>query len=109
MKIELTSYSSNTVITISGEIDMNSSPALRAQLLELIGNKPPVLFIDFASVSYIDSSGIATLVEGLKGMMPYGGRLKFVGIPPKIAEIFGFAKLDRVFEIHGSMDDALGR
>lgn len=107
MKIELTNYSSNTVIAISGEIDMNSSPELRARLLELINNKPPVLFIDFTSVSYIDSSGIATFVEGLKGMMPYGGRLKFVSIPPKIAEIFGFAKLDKVFEIHGSMDDAL--
>ncbi|MGC2062788.1 MAG: STAS domain-containing protein [Thermodesulfovibrionales bacterium] len=107
MKIELISHSSNIVIAITGEIDMHSSPELRARLLELIGKKPPVLFIDFTSVSYIDSSGIATFVEGLKGMMPYGGRLKFVSIPPKIAEIFGFAKLDKVFEIHGSMDDAL--
>jgi anti-sigma B factor antagonist len=107
MKIELTDHSSNIVISIDGEIDMHSSPELRARLLELIDKKPPVLFIDFTSVSYIDSSGIATFVEGLKGMMPYGGKLKFVCITPKIAEIFGFAKLDKVFEIYGSMDDAL--
>jgi anti-sigma B factor antagonist len=109
MKIELTSHSSHIVISISGEIDMHSSPELRERLLELITGKPPILFIDFAGVSYIDSSGIATFVEGLKGMMPYGGRLKFVAIPPKIAEIFCFAKLDKVFEMHGSLDDALGR
>lgn len=107
MKIELTNHSCNMIVAISGEIDMSSSPELRERLLELIAKKTPVLFIDFSCVSYIDSSGIATFVEGLKGMMPYGGRLKFVSIPPKIAEIFGFAKLDKVFEIHGSLDDAL--
>lgn len=107
MKIDITTNSSSIVLAISGEIDMNSSPELRAHLLELVGRRVPLLFVDFTSVSYIDSSGIATFVEGLKGMMPYGGRLKFVSIPPKIAEIFGFAKLDKVFEIHGSLDDAL--
>ena len=106
MKIELTGHSSNVVLALSGEIDMNSSPELRMSLLEIIRKKTPVLFVDFSGVSYIDSSGIATFVEGLKGMMPYGGRLKFVSIPPNIAEIFGFAKLDKVFEIHGSLDDA---
>ena len=107
MKIEIIARSTATVISIFGEIDMNSSPQLRMQLLDLIGKKAPALFVDFAGVSYIDSSGIATFVEGLKGMKHYGGRLTFVGIPPKIAEIFSFAKLDKVFEIHGSIDDAL--
>jgi anti-sigma B factor antagonist len=108
MQIEITDRGAATVIAISGEIDMSSSPRLRVQLLEFVGKKAPRLFIDFSGVSYIDSSGIATFVEGLKGMKCYGGRLTFVGIPPKIAEIFSFAKLDRVFEMHGSIDDALG-
>jgi len=106
MDINITDISSDFVVVISGEIDMSSSPDLRSRLLELIARKPQVLYVDFSGVSYIDSSGIATFVEGLKSMMPYGGRLKFVSIPPKIAEIFSFAKLDKVFEIHGNLEDA---
>ncbi len=109
MKIDITSSNGLPVIAISGEIDMSSSPALRSHLLEFVQKKTPTLFIDFREVSYIDSSGIATFVEGLRGMMPYGGKLKFVGIPDKIGEIFSFSKLDRVFEIYGTIDDALNR
>lgn len=109
MKIEITNNNGLPVLAISGEIDMSTSPALRSHLLEFVHNKTSVLIIDFSDVTYIDSSGIATFVEGLKGMMPYGGKLKFISIPEKIGEIFSFSKLDKVFEIYGSIDDALGR
>lgn len=85
---------------------MYSSPALRKDLMEVIGRKVPVLLVDFQEVSYIDSSGIATFVEGLKAMMPYGGKLRFLGVPEKIREIFSFSKLDKVFEIYGNIEDA---
>jgi anti-sigma B factor antagonist len=109
MKIEITNNSGVPVLAISGEIDMSTSPVLRSHLLEFISNKTPMLFIDFRDVEYIDSSGIATFVEGLKGMMPYGGKLKFISVPEKIGEIFSFSKLDKVFEIDGSIGDAPGR
>ncbi len=107
MNIEVKDYNGVKVIAPSGEIDMYSSPALRKELMSLVNKKVPVLFVDFKGVSYIDSSGIATFVEGLKGMMSYGGKLKFHGIPQKIMEIFSFSKLDKVFEIYGSIEDAL--
>ncbi|MBI5641057.1 MAG: STAS domain-containing protein [Nitrospirae bacterium] len=109
MKIEISDYNGTKVFGISGDIDMNSSPELRRELLDLVVRKVPVLLVDFKGVSYIDSSGIATFVEGLKGMMPYGGRLKFFGIPQGIREIFSFSKLDRVFEIYPSIEDAFNR
>lgn len=106
MKIAIAENNGVKVIALSGEIDMHSSPELRKELLSLVSNKVTPLFVDFGDVSYIDSSGIATFVEGLKGMMAYDGKLKFVGIPEQIMEIFSFAKLDKVFEIHGTMTDA---
>jgi anti-sigma B factor antagonist len=39
--------------------------------------------------------------------MSYGGRLKLLGIPQRVAEIFTFSKLDKVFDIYRSLDDAL--
>jgi anti-sigma B factor antagonist len=106
MNIEITEYKGEKIIALSGDVDMYSSPALREKLMDLVKRKIPILFIDFKKVSYIDSSGIATFVEGLKGMKSYGGRLQFFGVPPRIMEIFNFSKLDKVFEIYGNIEDA---
>ena len=107
MKIDITEHKDIKVLAVSGDIDMFSSPELRKELLGHIHKKAPALIVDFRDVTYIDSSGIATFVEGLKSMMPYGGKLKFAGIPDRILEIFTFSKLDRVFQIYGSIEDAI--
>jgi len=107
MDIEIVEYKGKKVVKVSGDIDLYSSPELRTALLVLIKSKIPSLFINLNAVSYIDSSGIATFVEGLKCMKSYGGRLHFFEIPNGIMEIFRFSKLDRVFEIYGNIDDAI--
>ena len=109
MDFETSDYRGSKVLSLSGEIDMHSSPLLREKLLGLIRDRPPKLIVNFSKVSYIDSSGIATFVEGLKHMKAYNGRLQLSEIPAPIMEIFSFSKLDKVFEIYGSMDDAAGR
>ena len=106
MNIEISDYKRKKIIALSGDVDMYSSPVLREKLMSLVKKKIPALFIDFNKVSYIDSSGIATFVEGLKGMKSYGGRLLFFGVPPSVMEIFNFSKLDKVFEIYGNIEDA---
>ena len=108
MKIEIIDNKGKKVIGISGDIDMYSSPALREQMISLIDKRVSVLLVDFNRVSYIDSSGIATFVEALKHMKSYGGRLHLCCLPVGIKEIFGFSKLDKVFEIFGNIDDAIG-
>jgi anti-sigma B factor antagonist len=105
MKIAIKDDNGIKVIAISGDIDMHSSPLLRKELMAFVQKKVTPLHVDFEEVSYIDSSGIATFVEGLKGMLTYGGKLRLVGIPERIMEIFCFAKLDKVFEIQGSRND----
>lgn len=108
MQIEVTEEHGGWVLAVLGDIDMHTSPALRKELMGLVRRRETPLVVDFSGVSYIDSSGIATLVEGLKGVMVYGGRLQLVAIPERIMEIFHFAKLDKVFAIHGTRDDAHG-
>jgi anti-sigma B factor antagonist len=108
MEINIVDYKGRNVIAISGDIDMHSSPVLREALMSFAKKKVSAVAIDFNMVSYIDSSGIATFVEGLKSMKTYGGRLQLFGIPKGIMEIFNFSKLDKVFEIYGSIDEAAG-
>lgn len=107
MEIRITDVKGIKVLAPSGDIDMYSSPDLRKEMMGLIHKKISPLLVDFQEVSYIDSSGIATFVEGLKAMKDYGGRLKLLGISDGIKEIFSFSKLDRVFEIYRTIDDAV--
>jgi len=109
MDFEMSDYRGNKVISLAGEIDMHSSPVLREKLLAVIRDRPQRLIVNFSNVSYIDSSGIATFVEGLKHIKAYSGRLQLSEIPKPIMEIFSFSKLDKVFEICGSTDDAVSR
>lgn len=106
IKIGVSEYQGQKVISMSGDIDMHSSPKVREQLMALISRKTGAVLVDFQGVTYIDSSGIATFVEGLKGMKSYGGRLLLFGVPKPIMEIFSFSKLDRVFEIYPDVDSA---
>jgi anti-sigma B factor antagonist len=106
LNIEFSDYEGKKVILISGDIDMYSSPWLRKSIMTLVGQKTSPLLVDFGNVSYIDSSGIATFVEGLKGMMSFGGKLIFFNIPNGVMEIFTFSKLDKVFTICGTIHDA---
>lgn len=99
MNIKISDRKDGTVIAISGEIDMYTSPELREKIMSCIKLRVQVLSVDFQKVSYIDSSGIATFVEGLKCMKKYGGRLQFFNIPEAIMEILRFSKLDKVFDI----------
>ncbi|OGP87297.1 MAG: hypothetical protein A2156_11015 [Deltaproteobacteria bacterium RBG_16_48_10] len=107
MRIEIIDYQGIKVVALSGEIDMYTSPTLREELMGLINKRVTPLLVDLKEVSYIDSSGIATFVEGLKRMMSYGGRLKLVGLLEGVKEIFSFSKLDKVFEIYGNLEDAI--
>lgn len=107
MTVDLAEKRGKKIMALGGEIDMNASPLLRKELMALVKKKIDPILVDFGNVSYIDSSGIATFVEGLKGMMAFGGKLKLAAMPSGVKEIFSFSKLDRVFEIYGSIDDAI--
>ncbi|MBF0330106.1 MAG: STAS domain-containing protein [Nitrospirae bacterium] len=106
MEINIREYKGGKVIEVLGEIDLYSSPLLRNQLMFFVKKKESLLIVDFGGVSYIDSSGIATFVEGLKGVMSFGGKMKMFGLRPAIMEIFSFSKLDKVFDIYGTIEDA---
>lgn len=99
MEIAVKDCKGGKTIELSGEVDLYSSPELRKKIMGFVNKKEKEILVDFSGVSYIDSSGIATLVEALKGMMVYEGRLILIGLKEDIMEIFTFARLDKVFNI----------
>jgi anti-sigma B factor antagonist len=91
-------------IGISGEVDMHSSPAVREELLAAARRREPLVQVDLSGVSYIDSSGLATLVECLQHMSVYGGKLVLSGASRNTREVFAIARLDKVFTFSDSGD-----
>ena len=95
----------NLVVTLTGEIDLDRAPAIRLLLLDCVGQGRDVL-VDLAQVTYIDSSGIASLVEALQNAGKAGTRFALVAISPQALRVFELARLDKVFAIHADMDAA---
>lgn len=96
------------IIEVTGEVDLYSSPVMRESILNTIKKQTPhTLIVKLDEVSYIDSSGIATLVEGLQLANEYKTQFKLVGLSQHVLEVFQLARLERVFRIYLTEEDAL--
>jgi anti-sigma B factor antagonist len=94
------------MVTLTGEIDLETSPQARQILLKTVDQSAKVL-IDMASVTYIDSSGIATLVEAFQQAKKKGGQLAFICLNPAVIRVLSLARLDKVFAIHADIESAV--
>ncbi len=97
----------SSVLPLEGEIDLHISPQIGTSLAALIANKPPVLAVDLTKVSYIDSSGLAVLIEAMQNVAGYGGKFALVGLQESVQAIFEIARLDQVFRIFPDQAAAL--
>ena len=95
------------VLPLEGEIDLHVSPRISAALGAMIDQKPARLVVDLSAVSYIDSSGLAVLIEGMQNVEAYGGKFVLAGLQENVRPIFEIARLDQVFMIFPHVDAAL--
>lgn len=86
------------LVRVSGEVDMSWSQDLRREILEAL-TQGPFVGVDLSAVSYMDSSGIAALVEGFQ--QSRAAKKKFALIAPSdsVRSVLELARLDRVFPI----------
>jgi len=106
MQVRKEQSGSTTVITVSGDVDLSSSRELQAELREAISSGPSRLIVDLGGVPYMDSSGVATLVEAMQNSRKKGTRLVLCGMGDKVQSIFEIARLDKVFTIVGDRAEA---
>jgi anti-sigma B factor antagonist len=97
----------SNVLPLEGEIDLHVSPRISASLGAMIEQKPSRLVVDLSKVTYIDSSGLAVLIEGMQNVEAYGGKFLLAGIQDNVKPIFEIARLDQVFLIFPHVDAAL--
>jgi anti-sigma B factor antagonist len=95
------------VLPLKGEIDLHVSPVVTASLNAVIEKKPERLVIDLSDVSYIDSAGLAALIQAMQKVEAYGGKFLLAGLQETVRSIFEISRLDQVFQVFPDVDTAL--
>ena len=93
-------------VCLGGDFNMANSPAVHEALARLQADRPARLIIDLTAVDYMDSSGVAVLIQALQQVRRHGGRLILVGPNARVRSIFQIAKLDALFQIVNSQAEA---
>lgn len=93
-----------TIVALSGEVDLHYSPEARKHILQHLNDHKHVL-VDLAGVEYIDSSGIASLVEGFQKARSQQLQFGLVGVSKAAMQVLQLARLDKVFLIKETIAD----
>ena len=107
METEVREEHGLAVAAFTGDIDFNSSPKARKVLLELVERKCDVV-VDLSSVDYIDSSGVASLIEAYQSAKSAGTRFALVAVSGAALRVLQLARLEKVFPIFDSVSEAAG-
>lgn len=108
LRTEVSEIEGWTVVTVHGEIDVATSPALRERLIGLVNDGSAQLVLDLEAVDFLDSTGLGTIVSILKRTRSHGGDLRLVCTEARIRRLFEITGLDSAVPLHASLDDAIG-
>ena len=106
MKHEILQKQGASIVVFKGEIDLESSSAARDTLLKCFDHTGYVI-VDLSDVSYIDSSGVASLVEALQASKKNDSQFALAAVSEPTRRVLELARLDKVFKIFDSVDLAL--
>jgi anti-sigma B factor antagonist len=106
MNHEISEKQGASVVTFTGEVDLESSPAAREILLKCLDSTGTVI-VDLSEVTYIDSSGVASLVEALQAAKKNGSQFSLAAVSEPTRRVLELARLDKVFTLYDSVDEGL--
>lgn len=99
MKIDTDARADETIVSVEGDVDLYSSPELRAAVLAAVPKASTGVGVQLSAVTYMDSSGVATLVEGLRSAKEHGKTFALVAPSKSVMKVLELARLDSVFEV----------
>jgi anti-sigma B factor antagonist len=105
MQIATTPGSDRYLITVSGEVDLATSPQLDTAVIAAIDSGNSSVVIDLTDVTFMDSSGLGVIVRALKRCREAENDLDLVITNERVLKVFGITGLDQVIPIHASIQD----
>ena len=106
MSYEIRNVNGAAVVALTGDVDLQTSPVVRQKLLESLDGHTRVV-VDLSAVNYIDSSGVASLVEAFQVSRKKGASFALANVSSAAMRVLSLARLDKVFTIHPSVEAAL--
>ena len=108
MEISVRMEAETAVVEVKGDIDLYSSPQVRQTILDTLNQKTANrVIINLTGVRYVDSSGVASLVEGLQLSRKSQVRFVLCGLNKAPRQVLELTRLIKVFEIHETLETAL--
>jgi anti-sigma B factor antagonist len=94
-----------TVVTLAGDIDIQTAPELRERLAEL-ADGDLTLVLDLSAVDFLDSSGLGALVGAANALQQAGGSLRLACPRPHVQKVFRISRVAEIIPIHDGVEDA---
>lgn len=104
MNIEIEKNKKYQVVKLHGEVDLSNSRSIKLDIIKLIKAKNHVI-VDFTHLQYIDSSGMASLVEAFNEAKENGSEFHIVGANGSPLQVLQLTRLNTVFKLADSVDD----
>lgn len=96
-----------TVVTVSGDVDMQTAPVLAKALLDVVSRQPALVVVDLSGVEFLASRGLAVLVEAQEAAEGAGGRLCLAGGGHAVQRPLEATALDEIFDHYPTAEAAL--
>lgn len=106
VKLEIQNSAKAAIVLLEGDVDLESSPQVRTALLSCVANNYAVV-VDMSAVSYIDSSGVASLVEAFQVARKNKSRFVLARVSDAAMRVFELARLDKVFTLVDDVQSAM--
>jgi len=103
LNIEVKDAGGNHLITVEGEVDLYTSPELHTALMKGIPPETKVIGADLSKVAYMDSSGVATLIEAMKAAAQEARDFILVSPSEAVTKVLKLTRLDSVFDIREAL------
>jgi anti-sigma B factor antagonist len=96
------------MLVVYGELDVMTTPRLHEALELLIAEDPPLVLLDLANVTFLDSTALGALVVAQRHLEDRGGELRLVAVPSAVGKVFDMTGLTERFHIFEDADAASG-
>ena len=107
MNLSLRTSENTRIVDVAGDVDMGGSPQLRKLLFEALKESPKVV-INLTAIRYIDSSGIAVMIEALKESQRLKRQFVLFGMNARVHAVFNLTHVIQIFQVVDTEEQALG-
>jgi anti-sigma B factor antagonist len=107
IEVERIPHGSAMVLRLEGRLNMVAAAEVRRAMTEVVAGGTARLVVDLGGTSFLDSSGLGSLVAGLKSARQAGGDLRIAAVPEQALMVLRLTNLDRILKPYGTVADAL--